>query len=56
MKGFIEVTTHKINKYYINIKHIVSFGENWVFLSGNEYPNNIDETYEEIKQLIKNSK
>ena len=57
MKRFIEVTdSYGINKYYINISYIASFGDKWILMSNKEYPEGIKETYEEIKELIKNAK
>lgn len=51
MKGFIELS----NGVCININHIISFGNNWIYAIGNEYQTEVKESYEEIKELIEKS-
>ena len=52
MKGFIEVTNNKV-KFSVNINNIIAFGDRWILSNGDEYQNIVDESYEKIKQLIK---
>lgn len=54
MKGFIELTIGS-SKISININNISSFYDNRILLKGREYFDQVEETYEEIKQLIINS-
>jgi len=56
MKGFIEVTSEIDIKYSIRIKHIVAYGERWIeTVNNNTNCNIIKESYEQIKELIKNA-
>ena len=52
MKGFIEVTNNKV-KFSVNINNIIAFGDRWILSNGDECQNIVDESYEKIKQLIK---
>lgn len=53
MKGFIEVNEpFRTAKILININHIVSVYGSEILLSGNEYALVVQQTYDEIKQLI----
>lgn len=56
MKGFIEVTLKvKGIKVLVNVSLIKDITEDSTICFGNEYFYTVKETYEEIKQLIKNS-
>ncbi|MDH5825798.1 hypothetical protein [Sphingobacterium faecium] len=65
MKGFIEVTNSSTgNKECININHIVKFSDSWITVtemqsiyecSGTNFQYKFEESYEQIKELIKKS-
>lgn len=54
MKGFIEVTDNSGYIYLINIRNIDYVGvNNHIYLNKQDVPIKAVETYQEIKQLIK---
>lgn len=56
LKGFIEVTDIKLNKLFININEIqILWCDSKIKLKGEKTEIELDESYEEIKQLIKNA-
>lgn len=62
MKGFIEVTTKGGNKAILNLNNVVDFAEKkdtkvvWVgFVTGMTDIIEVEESYEEIKELIRNA-
>lgn len=57
MKGFIELTLKiQDKKILVNISLIKDITEDSVICFGNEYFYTVKETYEEIKELIKQAK
>lgn len=55
LKGFIEVTNEHNIKYTLNINYVISFCDKCIYVKYNADVNYVKESYEEIKQLIKNA-
>ena len=54
MKGFVEVTVIDNRKFAYELKCIKAFSNYQIFLKNSEWVQ-VKESYEEIKQLIKNA-
>lgn len=56
MKGFIEITDVMLNKLFININEIqILHMDSKIKIKGFEDEIELEESYEEIKELIKNA-
>lgn len=55
MKGFIEVTNGE-SIFCININKISSFGNKCILIYGMSFETNVEQSYQEIKELIKKAK
>lgn len=54
MKGFIEVTDDKLNVLFINVNEIqILYCDSKILIKGLNHEIQLEESYEEIKQLIK---